>query len=62
MPDRFTSSREKLSIAAFAGLGMMYGGALPWLHPQALTIDHIMPISAGGSDAESNLWPCASSL
>jgi 5-methylcytosine-specific restriction endonuclease McrA len=31
--------------------------ALHWMHPQSLTIDHIHPISAGGSDDESNLWP-----
>jgi 5-methylcytosine-specific restriction endonuclease McrA len=31
--------------------------ALPWNHPLALTIDHIHPVSAGGSDDESNLWP-----
>ena len=31
--------------------------SLPWQHPLALTIDHIWPISAGGSDDQSNLWP-----
>lgn len=30
---------------------------LPSPHPGSLTIDHIHPLSAGGSDDEANLWP-----
>lgn len=30
---------------------------LHYLHPMSLTIDHIHPISAGGTDEPGNLWP-----
>lgn len=30
---------------------------LRWPHPLSATLDHIVPLSAGGSDAEENLWP-----
>ena len=30
---------------------------LHYLHPLALTIDHIVPLAAGGSDDDANLWP-----
>lgn len=31
--------------------------SLHWTHPLSLTIDHIHPLSAGGTDDEANLWP-----
>jgi 5-methylcytosine-specific restriction endonuclease McrA len=37
------------------------GRSIPYdtrtIHPLALTIDHVMPISAGGTDSEDNLRP-----
>lgn len=30
---------------------------LHWTHPLSLTIDHIHPLSAGGTDDIANLWP-----
>jgi 5-methylcytosine-specific restriction endonuclease McrA len=37
--------------------GRVIDTSLHWLHPLSLTIDHIHPLSAGGSNNESNLWP-----
>lgn len=37
--------------------GLAIDLTLHWTHPLSLTIDHIHPLSAGGTDSEANLWP-----